>query len=95
MACATTALARSRDQVQELMGGTSTVVCFGSRALLALFVAAALYPECLQGAVTTEEEALDLIQRHRPTFFFATETLQAGDARRWFVTPMPSCQICA
>ena len=72
-------LARSRDQVQELMGGTSTVACFGSRALLSLFVAAAPYPESLQGAVTTEEEALELIQRHRPTFLFATETLEAGD----------------
>jgi DNA-binding NarL/FixJ family response regulator len=72
-------LARSRDQVQELMGGTSTVACFGSRALLSLFVAAAPYPERLLGAVTTEKEALTLIQRHRPTFLFATETLEVGD----------------
>ena len=55
------------------------MVCFGSRALLSLFVAAAPYPESLEGAVTTEEEPLELIQRNRPTVLFATATLEAGD----------------
>jgi hypothetical protein len=34
---------------QQLMAGTSTVACFGSRELLSLFVAAAPYPDSLMG----------------------------------------------
>ena len=78
MAYATSALARSRDPMQELMGGTSTVVRFGSRALLSLFMAAAPHPECLEGAVTTEEEPLELIQRNRPTVLFARGPAPGG-----------------
>ena len=37
-------LARSRQQVGELMKATTTVACFGSRALLSLFVCAAPEP---------------------------------------------------
>ena len=71
-------LAVSRDQVHDLMGGSTTVACFGSRALLSLFVCAAPFPESVVGAVTTEAEALELIGRHRPTFLFATQHLEAG-----------------
>lgn len=71
-------LAVSRDQVHGLMEGTTTVVCFGSRALLSLFVCAAPFPDSVVGAVTTEAEALALIRRHQPTFLFATEQLEAG-----------------
>ncbi|MFM8545159.1 MAG: LuxR C-terminal-related transcriptional regulator, partial [Vulcanococcus sp.] len=73
------ALSSSREQLQELMGGTTSVACFGSRALLSLFVCAAPCPESMAGAVTTEAEALAVIQRHRPTFLFATEELEGGD----------------
>ena len=51
----------------------------GSRALLSLFVCAAPFPESLVGAVTTEAEALALVERHRPTFLFATEQLEQSD----------------
>lgn len=47
-------LADSREQVLNLMAGSSTVACFGSRALLSLFVCAAPEPRSLMGAVTTE-----------------------------------------
>ena len=72
-------LAGSREQVHGLMGGTTTVACFGSRALLSLFVCAAPFPESVVGAVTTEREALAVIGRHRPTFLFATQQLEEGD----------------
>lgn len=72
-------LAASRDQVHDLMTETTTVACFGSRALLSLFVCAAPFPESVVGAVTTEAEALGLVSRHRPTFLFATQQLESGD----------------
>jgi DNA-binding NarL/FixJ family response regulator len=73
------ALIEGRPQVQALMQGTSTVACMGSRSLLSLFVCAAPFPESLVGAVTTEAEALALVERHRPTFLFVTEQLEQGD----------------
>jgi DNA-binding NarL/FixJ family response regulator len=72
-------LAVSRDHVHRLMDGTTTVACFGSRALLSLFVCAAPLPDSVVGAVTTEAEALELIRRHRPTFLFTTQQLEAGN----------------
>jgi len=48
------------------MAGTTTVACFGSRALLSLFVCAAPFPESVVGAVTTEAEALMGAQSSRP-----------------------------
>ena len=71
-------LADSREQVFNLMAGSSTVACFGSRALLSLFVCAAPEPASLVGAVTTEAEALGLIARHQPGYLFVTEHLEAG-----------------
>ena len=71
-------LADSREQVLNLMAGSSTVACFGSRALLSLFVCAAPEPRSLMGAVTTEVEALELIRRHPPSFLFVTEQLEEG-----------------
>ncbi|MFM7311934.1 MAG: LuxR C-terminal-related transcriptional regulator [Cyanobium sp.] len=73
------ALARSREQVQGLMAQTTTIACFGSRALLSLFICAAPEPAQLLAAVTTEEEALQQLLRHRPGFLFVTEQLEAGD----------------
>ncbi|CAK6689610.1 hypothetical protein OGCDGJMD_00665 [Cyanobium usitatum str. Tous] len=71
-------LAASREQVLNLMGASSTVACFGSRALLSLFVCAAPEPASVVGAVTTEAEALELIARHQPGFLFVTEHLETG-----------------
>jgi len=71
-------LTASRAQVLSLMAGSSTLACFGSRALLSLFVCAAPDPASLVGAVTTEQEALELIRRHQPGFLFLTEQLEAG-----------------
>ena len=59
-------LAASRDQVQILMAETTTVACFGSRALLSLFVCAAPVPQSVVAAVTTEAEGLDRVKQHRP-----------------------------
>jgi DNA-binding NarL/FixJ family response regulator len=72
-------LAGRRDQVHGLMADSTTVACFGSRALLTLFVCAAPFPDSLVGAVTTEHEALVLIAQQRPTFLFATQQLEDGD----------------
>lgn len=72
-------LVSRHSQVSALMADSTTVACFGSRALLSLFVCAAPYPQSVVGAVTTEVEALSLIELHRPTFLFATERLEAGD----------------
>ena len=71
-------LADSREQVFNLMAGSSTVACFGSRALLSLFVCAAPEPRSLMGAVTTQVEALELIRLHQPSFLFVTEQLEGG-----------------
>lgn len=73
------ALIEGRPEVQELMRGSSSLACMGSRALLSLFVCAAPFPESLVGAVTTEAEALVLIEQQQPTFLFATEWLEQGD----------------
>ena len=73
------ALTHGRHQLQSLMAGTTTVACFGNRALLSLFVCAAPDPDSLLGAVTTEEEGVDLVIRKRPTFLFAAEQLETGD----------------
>jgi hypothetical protein len=55
------------------------VACFGNRALLSLFVCAARDPDNLLGAVTTEEEGVELAMRKRPNFLFAGEQLETGD----------------
>jgi hypothetical protein len=73
------ALTHGRHQLQSLMAGTTTVACFGNRALLSLFVCAAPDPDSLLGAVTTEEEGVELAMRKRPTFLFAGEQLETGD----------------
>lgn len=73
------ALTHGRNQLPTLMAGTTTVACFGNRALLSLFVCAAPDPDSLLGAVTTEEEGVDLVLRKRPTFLFAGEQLETGD----------------
>ena len=72
-------LAASRDQVHELMEETTTVACFGSRALLSLFVCAAPFPKSVLAAVTTEAEGVDRVKRLKPSFLFATEQLEAGN----------------
>jgi DNA-binding NarL/FixJ family response regulator len=72
-------LAASRDQVHNLMAETTTVACFGSRALLSLFVCAAPVPQSVVAAVTTEAEGLDRVKQHRPVFLFATEQLESGN----------------
>jgi DNA-binding NarL/FixJ family response regulator len=72
-------LLQGKAELPELMQGSSTVACMGSRALLSLFVCAAPFPESLMGAVTTEMEALAMVHQHRPTFLFATERLEQGD----------------
>jgi len=71
-------LIAGRPQVQELMQGSSTLACMGSRALLSLFVCAAPFPDSLVGAVTTEAEVLARIEQHRPTFLFVTDALEQG-----------------
>ena len=68
-----------RDRVKELMANTSTVACFGSRALMSLFISSAPSADSIVGAVTTEDEGVAWVQKHRPTFLFATENLEAGD----------------
>jgi CheY-like chemotaxis protein len=72
-------LAASREQVHDLMAETTTVACFGSRALLSLFVCAAPFPQSVVAAVTTEAEGLDRVRQHRPAFLFATEQLESGN----------------
>lgn len=72
-------LAASRDQVHNLMAETTTVACFGSRALLSLFVCAAPFPQSVVAAVTTEAEGLDQVRRNKPSFLFTTEQLEAGN----------------
>lgn len=74
-----TSLTRGRSQVQQLMEGSTSLACMGSRALLSLFVCAAPYPESLVGAVTREDEALALLAETQPAFLFATEHLEQGD----------------
>jgi DNA-binding NarL/FixJ family response regulator len=59
------ALTHGRNQLQSLMAGTTTVACFGNRALLSLFVCAAPDPDSLLGAVTTEEEGVELAMIRR------------------------------
>lgn len=72
-------LASTRAQIAELMVNCTSVVCFGNRALLSLFLTAAPHPQSISGAATTEEEGVTLIQQRRPTVLFATKQLEAGD----------------
>lgn len=72
-------LAGTRAEVADLMADCTCVVCFGSRALLSLFLSAAPHPQCISGAATTEEEGVAMVQQHRPSVLFATRQLEAGD----------------
>jgi DNA-binding NarL/FixJ family response regulator len=72
-------LAASRVQVLNLMADSTTVACFGSRALLSLFICAAPVPQSVVAAVTTEAEGVDRVKQHRPAFLFATEQLESGN----------------
>jgi DNA-binding NarL/FixJ family response regulator len=71
-------LIAGRPQVAELMQGTTTLACMGSRALLSLFICAAPFPDSIVGAVTTESEALSLLEQYKPAFLFVTELLEQG-----------------
>jgi len=72
-------LIQAGGKVQGLMEGTSTVACFGSRALLSLFICAAPSSASMVGGATTEEEGYALVERLKPTFLFVSEKLEKGD----------------
>ena len=72
-------LAGTRAQVAELMAHCTSVVCFGNRALLSLFMSAAPHPQSISGAATTEDEGVALVQQQKPAVLFATKQLEAGD----------------
>jgi DNA-binding NarL/FixJ family response regulator len=72
-------LASTRAQIAELMIDCTSVVCFGNRALLSLFLTAAPHPQSISGAATTEDEGVTLVKQRRPSVLFATKQLEAGD----------------
>lgn len=54
------------------------VLCLGSRILLSALVRAAADPGAILGAVTTEAEGLELVQRHRPDLLLVSDGLEQG-----------------
>jgi DNA-binding NarL/FixJ family response regulator len=65
-------------RLAELLGRRSSVVCFGQRALLGLFMEILAPHGGLCGAATGENDGVGLLLRHSPALLFCTEQLEQG-----------------
>ena len=70
---------RNVELSNTLLEGTRMVAAIGSRMALSLFVSATRPGDQLVGAVTTEAEALDRLQRHQADLLFCTDRLEQGN----------------
>ena len=63
----------------ELLQNEEVLLCLGNHALLSLLATQAMQSARVTGAVTTAEEALTLLARHRPGLALISDRLVAGD----------------
>jgi DNA-binding NarL/FixJ family response regulator len=69
---------RNTSQINNLLRDARLVACLGNRALLSLFVGGLIGQEHLVGAATCEAAGLELVERHRPSMVFLSDTLEQG-----------------
>ena len=69
---------RNTSQINNLLRDASLVACLGNRALLSFFVGGLIGQEHLVGAATCEAAGLELVERHRPSMVFLSDTLEQG-----------------
>ncbi|MAB54767.1 MAG: LuxR family transcriptional regulator, partial [Synechococcus sp. CPC35] len=65
-------------EIRDLLQGNTIVVCMGNRLTLAGFGMSMPIWSRVIAAVTTADEALEVVREHRPDLFFATEDLEQG-----------------
>jgi DNA-binding NarL/FixJ family response regulator len=65
-------------QINNLLRDARLVACLGNRALLSFFVGGLIGQEHLVGAATCEAAGLELVERHRPSMVFLSDTLEQG-----------------
>lgn len=69
---------RNTSQINNLLRDARLVACLGNRALLSFFVGGLIGQEHLVGAATCEAAGLELVERHRPSMVFLSDTLEQG-----------------
>lgn len=69
---------RNTRQINNLLRDARLVACLGNRALLSFFVGGLIGQEHLVGAATCEAAGLELVERHRPSMVFLSDTLEQG-----------------
>ncbi len=69
---------RNTSQINNLLRDARLVACLGNRALLSFFVGGLIGQEHLVGAATCEAAGLELVERHRPSMLFLSDTLEQG-----------------
>ena len=67
---------RNTSQINNLLRDARLVACLGNRALLSCFVGGLIGQEHLVGAATCEAAGLELVERHRPSMVFLSDTLE-------------------
>ena len=65
-------------EIRNLLEGRTIVVCMGDRLTLAGFGMSMPIWSSVIAAVTTADEALEVVRKHKPDLFFATEDLEQG-----------------
>ena len=69
---------RNTSQINNLLRDARLVACLGNRALLCALVGGLIGQEHLVGAATCEAAGLELVERHRPSMLFLSDTLEQG-----------------
>jgi DNA-binding NarL/FixJ family response regulator len=69
---------RNTRQINNLLRDARLVACLGNRALLSFFVGGLVGQEHLVGAATCEASGLELVERHKPSMVFLSDTLEQG-----------------
>lgn len=71
---------QANQQITELLSGKSLMAVSGHRVLLSLLTALIGETGRWAGAVTTEHEAVSLLEQQRPDLLFLTDPLEEGSA---------------
>ena len=69
---------RNTSQINNLLRDARLVACLGNRALLCALVGGLIGQEHLVGAATCEAAGLELVERHRPSMLFLSDTMEQG-----------------
>ncbi|MFQ6539394.1 MULTISPECIES: LuxR C-terminal-related transcriptional regulator [Aphanothece] len=66
------------EELDELLRGHTTVACLEHLKWLGAFMCIPPIQKSLVGAATTEDEALELVRKHRPSLIVVSQSLQQG-----------------